>query len=112
MLSTGVSGTTASCEQVEFLNLSPPDNTTCYNFLQSYMDINQGYLQNPNATSDCTFCQISSTDTFLAAVQSNFDDAWRNFGLMWVYIAFNIAGAIFIYWIARVPKGSKNKGSS
>ncbi|KAL4871208.1 hypothetical protein BDV12DRAFT_206795 [Aspergillus spectabilis] len=110
MLSTGVSGTTASCEQVEYLTLTPPDNTTCYNFMEPFRIVNGGYLQNPNATSDCTFCQISSTDTFLAAVQSNFDDAWRNFGLMWVYIAFNIAGAIFIYWLARVPKGSKNKG--
>ncbi|KAL2863758.1 pleiotropic drug resistance family ABC transporter [Aspergillus lucknowensis] len=112
MLSTAVSGTTAHCEQVEYLQLAPPENTTCYNYMEPFMDLMGGYLQNPNATSDCTFCQISSTDTYLAAVQSNFSDAWRNFGLMWVYILFNIVGAVFIYWIARVPKGSKNKGSS
>ncbi|KAL2852094.1 ABC-2 type transporter-domain-containing protein [Aspergillus pseudoustus] len=112
MLSTGVSGTTATCEQVEYLHLVPPDNTTCYNYMEPFMDVMGGYLQNPNATSDCTFCQISSTDAFLSVVHSNFEDAWRNFGLMWVYIAFNIGAAVFIYWIARVPKGSKNKGPS
>ncbi|KAL2823411.1 ABC-2 type transporter-domain-containing protein [Aspergillus cavernicola] len=109
MLSTGVSGATAHCEQVEFLQLTPPENTTCFNYLEPFRVLNGGYIQNPNATSDCTFCQISSTNTFLAQVQSNYDDAWRNFGLMWVYIAFNIAAAVFIYWLARVPKGNKNK---
>ncbi|KAL2838015.1 ABC-2 type transporter-domain-containing protein [Aspergillus pseudoustus] len=114
MLSTGVSGTTAHCEQVEYLTLTPPNNTTCYDYMETFIYTNNmgGYLQNDNATSDCTFCQISSTDTFLAGVQSNFNDAWRNFGLMWVYIFFNIGAAVFIYWLARVPKGKKGKGSA
>ncbi|KAL4774475.1 ABC-2 type transporter-domain-containing protein [Aspergillus nidulans var. acristatus] len=108
MLSTGVSGTTAYCEQVEYLTLYPPSNTTCSEYMDPYISQLGGYLQNPDATSECTFCQISSTDTFLSAVYSNYDDAWRNFGLMWAYIAFNIAAAVFIYWLARVPKGKKN----
>ncbi|KAL2847893.1 ABC-2 type transporter-domain-containing protein [Aspergillus pseudodeflectus] len=112
MLSTGVSGTTAHCEPVEFVTLTPPDNTTCLEYMQTFKDLNGGYLLDDNATSECTWCQIDNTDTFLAAVNSNFDDAWRNFGLMWVYIFFNIAAAVFIYWLARVPKGNKNKGSS
>ncbi|KAL4787431.1 ABC-2 type transporter-domain-containing protein [Aspergillus varians] len=112
MLSTGVSGTDAYCEQVEYLTLIPPDNTTCYNYMEPFISKFGGYLQNPNATSECTFCQISSTDTFLAQVFSDFGDAWRNFGIMWAYILFNIAAAVFIYWLARVPKGNKNKGSA
>ncbi|KAI9367195.1 ABC-2 type transporter-domain-containing protein [Aspergillus egyptiacus] len=112
MLSTGVSGTEAYCEPVEFVSLSPPENTTCGSYLQPYRELFGGYLQDPDATSNCSFCQISETDTFLAAVHSHYNDAWRNFGLMWVYIVFNIFGAVFIYWLARVPKGSKNKGSS
>ncbi|KAL4934312.1 pleiotropic drug resistance family ABC transporter [Aspergillus undulatus] len=112
MLSTGVSGTDAYCEQVEFLTLYPPENMTCYQYMEPYIDVFKGYLQNDNATDECTFCQISSTDTFLAQVSSDFNDAWRNFGLMWVYIVFNIFAAVFIYWLARVPKGSKTKGSA
>ncbi|KAL4798982.1 ABC-2 type transporter-domain-containing protein [Aspergillus venezuelensis] len=112
MLSTGVSGTDAYCEQVEFLTIPSPANSTCREYMQPYIDAAGGYLQNPDATSDCTFCQISKTDTFLLSVSSSYDDAWRNFGLMWVYIVFNIAAAVFIYWLARVPKGSKTKGSA
>jgi ABC-type multidrug transport system permease subunit len=63
-------------------------------------------------TSDCSFCSVSKTDTFLAAMGSNSEDTWRDFGLLWVYIAFNIAGAEFIYWLVRVPKGKRASGAT
>ncbi|OJJ07745.1 hypothetical protein ASPVEDRAFT_178581 [Aspergillus versicolor CBS 583.65] len=113
MLSTALSGADARCENVEYLILNPPQNQTCGDYLYPYIDsVQSGYVQNPMATSDCMLCTVSKTDLFLAAVGSDFDDAWRNFGLMWVYIAFNIVGAVFIYWIARVPKGRKASGAN
>ncbi|KAL5363864.1 ABC-2 type transporter-domain-containing protein [Aspergillus floccosus] len=108
MLSTGLSGASARCEKVEYLVFDPPANQTCGEYMTPYIEmVHSGYLLDENATSDCSFCSVSSTDTFLAQIGSHFDDAWRNFGLMWVYIAFNIAGAVFIYWLARVPKGKR-----
>ncbi len=113
MLSTGLSGTDVECEAVEYLRFNPPDNRTCGSYMQGYIDMmRSGYLQNPEATSQCAFCNMDKTDNFLMQIGSNFDDAWRNFGLMWVYIFFNIAGAVFIYWLARVPKGKKLPGKS
>ncbi|KAE8143941.1 ABC-2 type transporter-domain-containing protein [Aspergillus pseudotamarii] len=109
MLSTGVGRTTAICEKVEFLHLTPPANTTCYDYMGDYIGSFGGYLENNNATDSCSFCQISSTDTFLSAVSSYYEDRWRNFGIMWAFIVFNIAAAVFIYWLARVPKGSRSK---
>ncbi|GFF23501.1 ABC transporter CDR4 [Aspergillus udagawae] len=112
MLSTGVSGTNAVCDDVEFLHFDPPGNLTCKDYMSDYISLRGGYLENPSATSDCTFCTISSTDTFLAAVSSYYKDAWRNFGIMWAFIIFNIFAAVFIYWLARVPKGKRSKGST
>ncbi|OJJ00646.1 hypothetical protein ASPVEDRAFT_27360 [Aspergillus versicolor CBS 583.65] len=113
MLSTGLSGTDVECEAVEYLQFNPPDNRTCGSYMQDYIDMMQsGYLQDPDATSQCAFCTMDKTDNFLMQVGSNFDDAWRNFGLMWVYIFFNIVGAVFIYWLARVPKGKKITGQA
>ncbi|KAJ5578431.1 ABC multidrug transporter C [Penicillium hispanicum] len=111
MLSTGVSGTEATCENIELLHFFPPSNETCQSYMQPYIDQYGGYLQNTTVGSQCAFCSISSTDTYLGQVGSYFSDAWRNFGLMWVYIIFNICMAVFIYWIARVPKGSRSKSS-
>ncbi|OOF95383.1 hypothetical protein ASPCADRAFT_207854 [Aspergillus carbonarius ITEM 5010] len=112
MLSTGVSGTTAVCETSEYLHFSPPAGSTCQSYMADYINTYGGYLEDPSATSNCSFCSISSTDAYLAQVSSYFSDAWRNFGLMWVYIVFNIFAAVFIYWLARVPKSQKTKGSS
>ncbi|KAJ5901777.1 ABC multidrug transporter C [Penicillium taxi] len=109
MLSTGVSGAEITCEAVEYLKFSPPDNMTCGSYMETYISAASGYLENPDATTDCSFCSMSSTDTYLATVGSYFSDAWRNFGFMWIYIAFNIFAAVGIYWLARVPKGSLNK---
>ncbi|OKL58430.1 Multidrug resistance protein CDR1 [Talaromyces atroroseus] len=113
MLSTGLSGTTVTCAANEYITFNPaPGFATCASYMQDYINANGGYLKVPDATSDCQFCTISETDVYLASVESYFSQAWRNFGLMWVYIAFNVAGAVFIYWLARVPKGKKFSGSS
>ncbi|KAL4821085.1 ABC-2 type transporter-domain-containing protein [Aspergillus spinulosporus] len=113
MLSTGLSGTNVECEPVEYLTFAPPDNQTCGDYMRAYIDeVQSGYLLDPNATSQCSFCSMDKTDTFLMSIGSRFDEAWRNFGLMWAYIFFNIAGAVFIYWLARVPKGKKMAGTA
>jgi ATP-binding cassette subfamily G (WHITE) protein 2 (PDR) len=112
MLSTAVSGTTATCSSIEMLVFNPPDGQTCYEYLNAYATRTGGYIDNPNATSACEFCTMSSTDTFLAEIFSYWDDAWRNFGIMWAYIVFNVVVALGVYWLARVPKGSKTKSKA
>lgn len=109
MLSTGLAGASVQCEDYEFVKLHPPSNMTCGDYMDKFIDVAGGYFKDASATDTCQFCSMSKTDTFLASVGSSFDDAWRNFGLMWVYIAFNIAMATFIYWLVRMPKGSRSK---
>ncbi|KAJ5774780.1 CDR ABC transporter [Penicillium paradoxum] len=115
MLSTGTSGASVVCEDIELLHFEPLSGQTCIEYLNDYIYGTNGtppfggYLIDEKATSDCSFCTVGETDTFLLGVSSKFEDAWRNFGLMWVYIAFNIAAAVFLYWLARVPKGSRSK---
>ncbi|KAK3061005.1 hypothetical protein LTS18_007232, partial [Coniosporium uncinatum] len=50
------------------------------------------------------FCPIEDTNVFLTQVASNYDTRWRDFGIMWAFIAFNVAAAVGIYWWARMPK--------
>ncbi|KAI9369377.1 ABC-2 type transporter-domain-containing protein [Aspergillus egyptiacus] len=109
MLATAVSGTDVVCDVIETLQFDPPANQTCGAYLGPFIEAVGGAIQNPDATSMCRYCSMAKTDDFLAAVLSYWDDAWRNFGLIWAYIAFNIVCAIGIYWLARVPKGSKTK---
>lgn len=108
MLSTAVANTDVICAENEYVTFQPTDGQSCSEFLKAYTTFAGGYLQNPSATSNCSFCQIGSTNEFLAGVGSNYADRWRNFGIVWVYVFINIALALLVYWLARVPK--KNLG--
>ncbi|KIY03071.1 uncharacterized protein Z520_01538 [Fonsecaea multimorphosa CBS 102226] len=104
MLSTAVAHASVTCATNEYLHFTAPSGQTCAEYMQSYINSVGGYLQDPSATGNCSYCQISTTDAFLASVSSHPQYMWRNFGLMWPYIAFNVVGAVFLYWLARVPK--------
>lgn len=71
-----------------------------------YINLAGGYLTNGSeqSTSQCDFCPLASTNSFLSQVSITYDTRWRDFGLLWVYIGVNVALAIFLYWLARVPK--------
>lgn len=106
MMSTGLANTKVVCDAVEYLHFNPPSSQTCFEYLEPYMSAAGGYLNNPEARTNCEFCSISDTNAFLATINSSYSEVWRNWGLLWVYVAFNIAGAIGMYWLARVPKGA------
>ncbi|KAG9231760.1 putative ABC transporter CDR4 [Amylocarpus encephaloides] len=108
VLSTGLANAPVHCADVEFLHFDPPANTTCLAYLQPYMDAAGGYVQEATreSFSNCAFCPLSDTNSFLASVNIYYSERWRNFGIMWVYIVFNTFGAIFLYWLARVPKNT------
>jgi len=102
MLSIAVGRTTVICSPTELLHFQPPSGQTCSAYMSTYIGSHGGYLQDPSATSDCSFCSIESTDVFLATFQIYYKDRWRNLGLLSVYIFVNIFLAIFLYWLARV----------
>ncbi|TVY46155.1 ZEB2-regulated ABC transporter [Lachnellula occidentalis] len=113
VLSTGLANTDVVCADYEYLHFNPPPGENCSTYLDPYInytkDYPNGYYLDGGATSDCMFCTLSKTNQFLTAVGVNYEDRWRNFGLMWVFIAFNACGAVFLYWLARVPKNKKEK---
>ncbi|KAF9064956.1 putative ABC multidrug transporter [Rhodocollybia butyracea] len=107
MLSVGLANAPAFCSDVEISVFNPPSGQTCGQYMETYISLAGGSLSNPDATSQCQFCSLTETNTFLEQVNSFYGDRWRNFGLMWVYIGFNICAALFFYWLGRVPKNKK-----
>ncbi|GKT60665.1 ABC-2 type transporter [Colletotrichum tofieldiae] len=110
-LGTALANAKATCASNEFLVFNPPSGSTCGKYMQQYMDVSGGLVDNPDALERCRFCPISETNTFLAGINVDFSNRWRNFGIMWVFIVFNVGVAFFLYWLARVPKKSKVKST-
>jgi hypothetical protein len=65
-----------------------------------------GSIYNPNATSDCQYCTLTNADQYLASSSISYSTRWRNYGIGFSYIAFNIAMAVLMYYFFRVRKGS------
>ncbi|CDR47608.1 CYFA0S34e00650g1_1 [Cyberlindnera fabianii] len=95
------------CSEEEFRVLSPPDGLTCQDYLGDYISkAGTGYLQDPEATGSCQFCPMSKTDDFLAQVQLDYGNRWRDVGIFIAFIFINLFLAVLFYWLARVPKKS------
>ncbi|KAL9127279.1 MAG: hypothetical protein Q9217_003814 [Psora testacea] len=104
MLSTGLANNVIRCSEIEFIYFNPRSPQNCADYMATYIDSSGGYLTNPNATSNCRFCSASDTNAYLKALSSNYTNRWRNFGIMWAFIIFNVFAALFFYWLARVPR--------
>jgi ABC-type multidrug transport system permease subunit len=109
IVATGSSGKRIVCETEELSVFDPPPRTTCAAYLKPYLETMHapGYLVNPNATTGCEYCPISSTDQFLASRDVYWDLRWRNLGLGLVYIGFNVVMTVTLYWAFRLGKWRK-----
>ncbi|WVQ84194.1 hypothetical protein IAT38_006345 [Cryptococcus sp. DSM 104549] len=108
ILGTSLANTNVVCDAVEFLHFNPPSGQTCGQYMSGFLSSVGGYLSDENATSQCEFCAMKSTNDFLAQFEISYHHRWRDFGFMWAYVGFNVVAAVLIYWVARVPK-NKNK---
>ncbi|KAG7126348.1 ABC multidrug transporter A-1 like protein [Verticillium longisporum] len=108
LLGTSLGNAPMYCASNEFVRFSAPNGSTCAEYTSGYLSQAGGYLADPDST-DCRYCTISETNTFLASVNVSFEHRWRDFGLMWVFCIFNVFMAMFFYWLARVPKNKKAK---
>lgn len=102
-------GRQINCSATETSVFNPPPGQTCGEYLAPYLSQAPGTLQNPGATANCQYCQLSNTDQFLAASNIYYSERWRNFGLVWAYVLFNIFVAVITYYLVRVRK---SKGDS
>ena len=109
MLSVGLANARSSCSAEELLHFSPPWSSNCSTYLAPYIEAFGGYLTSDSleSTTECVFCTRNETNIFLKSVSAEYGDRWRNFGIFLVYVIFNIAAAMGLYWLARVPKGKR-----
>lgn len=103
---TGLFGRPIQCSTSEIHVFAPPSGQTCGNYLQNYLTQASGQLLNPASTSHCQYCPLSNANQFLAISGISWSTRWRNVGIMWVYIAFNVTMAMALYYAFRVKNWS------
>lgn len=104
--SVGLANAPVTCSSIELLHFSPIANQTCGEYMAPYIHSAGGYLVNSAEMADCAYCPVSDTNALLGLVGIEYGDRWRDFGIMWVYVVVDVVGALFFYWLIRVPKKS------
>lgn len=107
---TMLHGRQVECSSTEASIFNPPAGQTCQQYLAPYLAQAEGKLQNPSDTSQCRYCSLSNADQFLAGSGISWNARWRDFGLMWAYIVFDIAGAVVLYYMFRVRQKKSSGG--
>ena len=109
MMSTGLANNGLQCSSKELLRFEPTSGNTCGEYMSDYISQAGGYLVDSYATSECEYCTMNSTNDWLATFNAYYSERWRNWGIFLCYIAFNMIITVFLYWLARVPKGNREK---
>ncbi|KAK7409614.1 hypothetical protein QQX98_008209 [Neonectria punicea] len=106
---TEMHGRQVTCSTRETSIFDPPSGQTCGEYLAPFTSNAPGKLQNPEDTEDCRYCAIRNADQYLAGSNIYWSERWRNYGIFWAFICFNIFMAITLYYVFRVKKWSRDK---
>ncbi|EPS35460.1 hypothetical protein H072_11135 [Dactylellina haptotyla CBS 200.50] len=93
-----------TCTDAELAIFPPPKGVTCAKYMADYLAVAPGFLQQDdvNSTSECRYCSVQTSDQILAGSGVFYSQRWRNFGILWAYIGFNIFATILFYYLFRV----------
>jgi ABC-type multidrug transport system permease subunit len=108
MMSTAVHGVPISCATKEISHFSPPSGQTCSEYAGAFARM-RGHLLNPDAIADCMYCRYANSDEYLRTLNINYNDHWRNMGLMAVYVVFNMTMAFVFFYLAKVVSWNSSK---
>jgi len=100
LISTALHGVPVNCAPHEMTHFSPPSGQTCGEYAGAFSRI-RGNLLNPGARENCTYCRYKDGDEYLATLNMNYGDHWRNTGLLAAYVAFNMAMAFLFFYLSK-----------
>ncbi|KAI1612321.1 ABC multidrug transporter [Exophiala viscosa] len=108
---TGLANRPVVCAQNELAIFDPPSGQSCGTYLAKYLDGGApGTLHNPSASVGCEYCPIRNANQFLAGSSVYTSEQYRNLGIMFGYIAFNMLAAMALYYVFRVKRVFRKGG--
>ncbi|KAJ2319326.1 ATP-binding cassette transporter snq2, partial [Coemansia sp. Cherry 401B] len=104
LIANDLHGARVHCNPDELYTFEPPANSTCRDYAGDWVKSAIGYIDNLDATSACKYCPYSVGDEFVSTFSWSYDNRWRNFGILFAFIAFNIIFTIAMVRIYKVNK--------
>ncbi|CAO1636562.1 unnamed protein product [Sympodiomycopsis kandeliae] len=80
---------TLHCKPSELNIFEPPNGQTCEQFAAPFLNFYGGYVDNPNATSNCGLCAYSNGREYLKVLDLDPDDKAQRAGVFFCFIVLN-----------------------
>ncbi|GAA6061045.1 hypothetical protein JCM10212_004619 [Sporobolomyces blumeae] len=109
MLGTLLEHVKVECADFETVQFEVLPGQSCATYLAEYLETNSGHLLNPESTSTCRFCPLSSGVEFLATLNIVPSTRFRSFWILVGYTATNLVLAyLFVFFPPAVPRFVKD----
>lgn len=102
VLAATLNGIQVQCTSSEAAHFNPPPSQTCMEYAGAFAQSAGGYLRNPQATSDCQYCQYQVGNQYLSSLNIDASDKWRDFGVFLVFVFSNWFLVYFFIWSVRI----------
>lgn len=90
LVSTELHGIQVECTDQELNRFTAPPGQTCGEYMSAFFASGgPGYIVN-DQTSDCGYCAFKTGDQFYSQFDINFDERWRDFGILTAFIGSNL----------------------
>lgn len=106
LVTNSLEGVQVVCGENDFIKIKVPEGQTCGNYMSAFFsDGGAGYIENPNSTDFCNYCEYTTgNDYYESRLDWSFDSRWRNFGIMWIFTLFNVVVFIALTYVFRKQK--------
>ncbi|KIJ38275.1 hypothetical protein M422DRAFT_33399 [Sphaerobolus stellatus SS14] len=105
MLSSELHRLEITCNPGKFAVFNPPAGETCHTWAKEFVDVFGGYIDNPNATESCRYCQYRIGDEFFEPLNARFKNRWKDLFVVFAYFCANVIFTIitsrFLRWSKR-----------
>ncbi|KAF4342638.1 ATPase [Fusarium beomiforme] len=107
MLAFDVWGSEVKCKESEFARFSPPNGTTCGEYLKEWLTHVPSKLINPDATDECKVCSYSKGEDYLRTLNiKEYSYAWRDAGITAAFV-FSSYALVYILMKLRTKTSKK-----
>ncbi|OKL56772.1 hypothetical protein UA08_07926 [Talaromyces atroroseus] len=101
-----------NCAPEEATYFNPPAGETCQTYAGNFVDniARSGYLGNPDATSDCSYCTYKNGTEYMHTLNVQDDDKWHCFGIFLAFVIINWLLVYFFIYTVRIRGWSFGMG--
>ncbi|GAA93595.1 hypothetical protein E5Q_00239 [Mixia osmundae IAM 14324] len=78
------------CKANEFVTFNPPSGQTCQQWAGAFVAAGTGYLDNPNDTTGCNYCQYRVGQQFTDPLDIQYQYRGRDIGIFVAFFVFNL----------------------